>query len=418
MNGDWQEKLRRLGVTKGTRDLKVPPRPPRMSLPSRRAETTLEQLFPNGDVVENGMGTCFVIDTVYPVQHTHGQIALGDVRTCDAAVVVPYTSAELSDVKFGRCLFFDVETTGLAGAGAWAHTISAGFFSGDTFVTRQFFARDPGEESAVLHAFTDLTADPDRVGLVTFNGRSFDVPLVQNRYFMNRMRDPLSDLPNFDLMLPARRLWHRRLGSYSLHALENAVLGLERSAMDIEGYLIPLIYAEFVRSGDATDIQRMLYRNRIDLMSMVVLTTHIVRAFADYRQLHEPLDLLSLAKWQAQLGLWDSAEANLRYAASLDCDIEQWHAILLELGAVIKRRDRRAEAVPLWQQVAHTSSQLTPAHVELAKYYEWHDRDLAQALHWTQAAQALVPARDWIQRQALAHRAERLLRKLESENDS
>lgn len=411
MTNDWQEKLRRMGVTRGTRDLKVPPHVP---VQPRRATSRLEQLFPNGDVAENEMGTCFVIDTVHPVQHMHGNGVLGDVRTCDPATVAPYLSADFKNIAFGRCLFFDVETTGLAGAGAWAHTISAGFFSGETFITRQLFARDPGEESAALLAFDDLTASYD--GLVTFNGRSFDVPLVQNRYFMNRMRDPLTELPNFDLMLPARRLWRRRLGSYSLHALEHAILGLERSEMDIEGYLIPLIYAEFVRSGDATDIQRMLYRNRIDLMSMAALTTQIVRAFADAQQLKEPLDLLSLAKWQVQLGLWDSAESNLRNAATLDCDVDQWHAILLELGAILKRRDRRAEAVPLWQQVAHTATTLTDAHVELAKYYEWHDGDLEQALLWTQAAQALIDRHDWVQRQVLAHRAQRLTNKLESVN--
>jgi tetratricopeptide (TPR) repeat protein len=187
--------------------------------------------------------------------------------------------------------------------------------------------------------------------------------------------------------------------------------------MDIEGHLIPLIYNEFVRSGDATEMERVLYRNRIDLLSMAALAAHVLDVFADARQLQEPADVYGIARWQAQLGLFDSAEATLRYAAGLDCDIDQWHEILLELGLLIKRRDRRDEAVPLWLQVAHTATSLTAAHIELAKYYEWYARDYEQALHWTNTALALVSRYDWTVRQELDHRAARLTRKLSTMSD-
>jgi uncharacterized protein YprB with RNaseH-like and TPR domain len=412
MSNDWEDKLRRLGVVKGARklrpqrELNVPP----LRSPRRVAGSTLEQLVPNGQENENSAGCYFVIDHVYPAQHRHGMMALDAILTCDPTTAAPYSEPELSGLDFGRFLCFDVETTGLAGAGAWAHTVSAGFFEADSFVVRQLFARNPGEEAAILLAFDQLSAEFD--GLITFNGRHFDVPLTRNRYFMNRMLDPFADMPNLDLMFPARRLWHRRLGSYSLHTLEDGILGLSRDgARDIEGALIPIIYNNFVRDGDATDIARMLYRNQIDILSLAVLGAHVTGVLGGAVALDEPLDLYSLARWQLKLGMVDSAEKNLRRAAEMDADIDDWHRILLELGALRKRQDRRAEAVPLWQQVAFTTSHAIDAHVELAKYYEWHARDLDQALSWTVQALELVAPNDWSRRQELEHRANRIRRK-------
>lgn len=417
MNDEWQEKLRRLGVVRGTRRVsrKVKPRdlvvPPVSQPQRRRASSVLERLLPHGESAENRYGAYFVIDTAYAVDHVHGVRELGALRsrTVDGAAQFVGRNGVIADL--GRSLLFDVETTGLAGAGAWAHTLSAGFFEGDTFVVRQFFARDPGEEMAILHAFSRLAERA--AGLITFNGAQFDVPLTQNRLFMNRLPDTVGGLPNLDLMRPARRLWRRRLGGYSLHALEEGVLGLRRDpAQDIEGRLIPLVYHEFVRTGDATDIARMLYRNRVDILSLATLATVVLDALSEPEMLRDAADLYSLARWQVQLGDLVSAEAALRRAADLDCSIDEWNQILLALGALIKRQDRRAEAVPLWQQVAVTTNTTTLAHVELAKYYEWHEIDLALALRWTQQALDLAHPTDQTTREALLHRAARLKRKL------
>jgi tetratricopeptide (TPR) repeat protein len=254
-------------------------------------------------------------------------------------------------------------------------------------------------------------------GLVTFNGRSFDLPLLDNRYLMNRMSSSLLEKPHIDLLHPARRLYRRRLGSCALGALEQNLLGLHRTHEDVPGWLIPGLYHNYLRTGDARELLRVFYHNEIDMLSMVTLTSRVVRQFANSGSDDDPTDLLSLGKWLADLGMKAESERNLRMAAKGDLPLELYHQALYALGLLLKRDGRREEAVPVWQQIAATSYDDVEAHIELAKHYEWQCKDLDQAMAWTRQALALVDS--WrhaeqasLIRAELEHRQDRLLRKL------
>jgi uncharacterized protein len=428
MREEVQKQLRRLGVVKGARRLKAVEKPPPIapvSPSSADAESgqpifddepqPLAHLLPGGRVEETANGACFVVDKVYPLAHRHGRYCLADLCALTPAPAVPFCGdARLGDLSFRDFLFLDTETTGLAGAGTLAFMVGVAFFEGDAFVVRQFFLRDHGDEPAMLLLLADLL--DTRPGLITFNGRSFDLPLLDNRYWMNRMEPPggeLRSLPHIDLLLPSRRLWRSRLGSCALGSLEQQLLGLQRSQADVSGWLIPALYYDYLRTGDGREMVRVFYHNEMDMISMATLATEIVRLFEQPDAAEFPEDLISLGKWQAQLGLPAEAEQTLRLAAEMPLSLAHYHEALHTLAALLKRQQRRPEAAQLWRQIAVTSLDSVAAHVELAKYCEWQQGDLGEALTWTQQALSLLAggAEDELH-QELEHRRRRLEQKL------
>ncbi|MCB9444461.1 MAG: ribonuclease H-like domain-containing protein [Ardenticatenaceae bacterium] len=443
MDENWQDKLRRLGVVKGTRNLK--PAPPvksdQFSVVSDQSPThhssltpdhSLDVLLPGLELVEANDSACYVLDKVYPLAYRHGQDRLADLlaygvgdkpalsgdRKSLAEVAVYLQDSRLNNLNFHDFLFLDTETTGLAGAGTIAFMVGVAFFDGEALVVRQYFLRDFGDEPAMLHLLDELLAE--KAGLVTFNGRTFDLPLLDTRYLMNRMPGRVQSVPHIDLLQPSRRLWRARFGSVALGNLEQNLLGLQRTHEDVPGFLIPGLYHDYLRSGDGRDLLRVFYHNEIDMLSMVTLATRVTRLLTQPDPGDHPIDRYSLGKWQAALGLMEQSEQNLRFAAQGDLPLDLYHQALFELSWLLKRNGRHPEAVSLWQQIAATTFDDVTAHVELAKYYEWHELDLVAAIRWTE--QALTLSQSWSQGQAalardeLEHRMNRLQRKWGGEN--
>jgi uncharacterized protein len=420
MTEAWQEKLRRLGVVKGARNLKPSPAPrPRPQSLAPNPQSPTPPLMPGGHVEETAVGNCFVVDKVYPLHHRHGAAPLAALLDRSPAAAVPFCG----EPRFEQChfrdfLFIDTETTGLAGAGTIAFMVGVAFFEENAFVVRQYFLRDHGDEPAMLLLLNALLAA--KAGIISFNGRSFDLPLLERRYLMNRLPSDLLQQPHLDLLPPSRRLWRQRLGSCALSALEPQLLQVERTQADVPGWLIPSLYHQYLLSGHTDDMERVFYHNHIDMLSMVTLATQVMDHLEQVAPNPHPIDLYSLGKWQADLDLTETAETSLRQAAAADLPLDLYQQSLHRLALLLKRTERRAEAVPLWQQIAATSYDDISAHVELAKHYEWQEQDLVLAQQWTQAALDLIAR--WPQAQArlvkdeLRHRLERIQRKSKNGN--
>ena len=173
-------------------------------------------------------------------------------------------------------LFLDTETTGLAGGtGTLAFLVGVAWWQVNTFRTRQYFLAGPRQEAAMLKELSRLGED-FRV-LMTFNGASFDLPLLRTRYVLNRLRPSLIGLQSWDLLVPARRLWGRTLTDCRQQTLETGICGLERSSDDIAGNLIPAAWFDFLREGRAEPLERVLYHNQQDLIGMATLFQHILQ---------------------------------------------------------------------------------------------------------------------------------------------
>jgi uncharacterized protein YprB with RNaseH-like and TPR domain len=413
MATDLRDKLRQLGVTKGSAHLKPPVHP------QGRRSHPIEKLF-DGQVVESTLGRAFLVEERYAPDHPHGHARLAWLLEQQAGIAAQLgRDPALASVDLSRCVFLDTETTGLAGGtGTLAFLVGIGSFEAKAFCVRQFFLRDPDEEAAMLAALSERMEDGQAI--VTFNGRGFDLPLLQARYVLARLRPAWLALPHLDLLMPARRVWRDRLPSCALSSLEANVLGVQRERDDVPGYLIPQMYLDYLQTGDAREMPRVMYHNRQDILSMVTLAAQLCQTFADplAAEFIDPADLVSLGKWYDDLNMPVEAERAWRAALQRELPTTSRATALVRLGALLKRQDRRSEAVVAWEQLAQASEWDVTAHVELAKHWEWHAGDLGQAIVWTQAAQQIVAtwprgyARDLTGAQ-LVHRLERLRAKRE-----
>jgi tetratricopeptide (TPR) repeat protein len=264
---------------------------------------------------------------------------------------------------------------------------------------------DPNEEAGMLCGLEERLNQHE--ALVTFNGRGFDVPLLDTRFTLARLPTSLSERVNLDLLIPARRAWRAQLTSCSLGSLEYHMLNVQRTQQDIPGFLIPQMYLDYLRTGDPAEMQRVMYHNLYDILSMVTLVTRLCNAVNAPTQ---PGELIAAAQYYESMSQFDKAEE--AYLAALKADANPTSLLSRRaaylLANCLKRLERRADAAPYWRQLADAGD-LT-AWVELAKYYEWHAADLAQALACAHSALAL--ARDPFTRNEISHRIERLKRKM------
>jgi hypothetical protein len=420
MPADLRARLQRLRPQKTKRELvsELAPVPPSVppEVVTQRREATLAQrqaaeikaALP-GREIRAAHGAYQLIEDRYPLDFTHGLLPLGAAFGHNPAIAAQVAREDaLAQADLRALAFVDTETTGLAGgAGTLAFLVGVGVCEGDDFVLRQYFLRDPGEEDAMLAGLVNDLAE--RVGWVTFNGKAFDLPLLETRFTLNRRRGALGQRPHLDLLMPARRLYRGRLASCSLGSLEQNILRIIREQDDVPGELIPQLYQDYLRSGDARDMRRVIYHNAIDILSMVTLLAHVLEMFGENPKFQNPKpnlqaeDVLRLAQWHDDNGRITEAEVRYRQALTGKLPLEARAVGLERLAALLKRHNRRAEAAPLWEQWASFTLDDPTPFVELAKYYEWHARDYAVALQWADRAVNIVNAwpKNWQREEAL-----------------
>ena len=251
-----------------------------------------------------------------------------------------------------RLCFFDLETTGLAGgAGTQAFLVGCAIVEDGGLRVRQFLLPGFEHERALLLMVAAWMAQP--CTLVSFNGRSFDVPLLETRYLLHRLPYPLSTMPHLDMLHPARRLWKERPAiagppldedSCKLSVLERHLAGYHRVG-DVGGFDIPSRYFRFVRDGNAHPLEAVLEHNRLDLISLALVTA---RALTLIRQgpsaAAHPRESLGLGRLYERSGASDDAEACFARAASLASRIGREpdvHADALRRLAICRRRAGR-----------------------------------------------------------------------------
>ena len=403
------DKLKSLGVQVGARDLAVPQTSRDLRPPKPRHAHAIESVM-QGRVHATALGDAFIVEETYPPEYRHGSAALQ--VTASLQTIADWAREE----RIAACapngfVFLDIETTGLAGGtGTFAFLVGIGRYVDSAFRLTQFFLRDPIEEPAMLAALTELLQPLD--ALVTFNGKAFDVPLLNARYITNRSDTPFARVPHLDLLPLARRLWRERLESRALKSLETHILGAERTDEDIPGFLIPQMYFDYLQTGDARPLKRVLYHNAMDVVAMAALLSHVAQLLADPIEFaaEHGLDLVSIGKLFEDLGRLDDAARIYARGLELDLPEESFRQTARRLAVVHRRRGEMSAALELWRDAA--GNRQIYAFVELAKYYEHRMRDYTEAAQWTRAALTIVSEsspdarREWLA--GLEHRLKRL----------
>ena len=408
---------------------------------ARDAEDVAARL--GGSLVTRAGGACIAIDTVWDDEHSHGRRRVSSYRP------EPSQPLGLFDRRAGalpdwaeRVVFFDIETTGLSGgAGTVAFLVGCGWFEDEGFRVRQFLLGGPAGEKALLESLASIFDEATLV--VTYNGRSFDVPLMETRWAFHRTSSPTEDLPHFDMLPPARRLWaaprasraarsvSRDVSLYrdpyadgfddprsscTLTSLERTVLGFHR-LHDVPGFEIPTRYFHFLRTGDPSVVAGVLEHNRHDLLSLAAVMAHALwLAQEGPLACREPREQVGLGRLYERAGDIARAVEAYELAASGD-DRDVRCAALERLAVLLRRAARYDEAATAWSGVlallGRGRGAATPlarrAAEALAIHHEHRARDLSAAKRYAEALKVDATGRF---RQEVAHRIDRIDRKL------
>ena len=300
------------------------------------------------------------------------------------------TRAALADPE--KWLFLDTETTGLAGGtGTYAFLVGLAWWDAGGLQVEQFLMRDFTEEYSLLHELSARVAE--RPVLVTFNGKSFDWPLLESRFTMTRSIAVPRLTAHLDLLHPARALWKLRLGSVRLVELERHVLDAPRLGWhrdeDVASALIPQFYFDYLRGGPAEPIARIVRHNQMDLRGLAALFGKINSVLCETpcaTDEMESLDLFGLSKFLQRRG--DSERAHSTCAQALDVGLpaEFRPKARRELALMAKRRGELARAAALWQEIAGDPQDGIHACEQLAIHFERNAKDLSRAAEFAQLA--------------------------------
>lgn len=364
---------------------------------------------------------CLIVERRWNRTARHGTEsvgALGERLSACAADASFFAGGAPARAPF---LFFDIETTGLSGgAGTQVFLVGTGVFETDEFVTRQFVVTRHADERPMLRRVADECACAGT--LVSFNGKSFDAPLLETRYLLHRMEWFAAGLPHIDVLHPARQFWKRE--DCSLGALEQQLLGCRRTG-DVHGFEVPARYFHFVRSGDPRPLAAVLDHNRRDLISLAALTARLLHVVASGpARVRDSREALALGHLYARAGM--DAHARDAYARAITLSraprnaFEETKVEALRALALAWRRARRFDhAACCWRELLTIRGCPPPVAREAAEALAIHSehrlRDFA-------AARAYVGDRfeDWPEgrkRDAIAHRLQRLDRKLRRDAD-
>ena len=376
--------------------------------------------LPEGEELVLSEGRFYRMIRRFPLQHTHGDVLIGGLRTrsLEGARFIVRNPA-VQTIHAEELLFLDTETTGLSGGvGTMAFLIGIGYFLEDSFWVEQIFARDFREERAALAYL--LNRSQPFVALVSYNGKSFDWPLLVNRWILNRLPPPNHLRHHLDLLFLSRRLWRRTIGECTLGNVEKQILNVRRFG-DVPGYLVPQIYFDFLRSRDATELQKVFYHNQMDVLSLAALLDFQLDIL-DGRLDGKTLDPVALGKLFVEMKEMEKGEEVLKnhgQHSSLETPFAQ--EVALFLARLYKRRGEWESALALWKQALADGRFSVEPYEELAKFYEHHQRNYTKALEYTDSALRKIDILEKLGRggqwqgvrKALIYRRDRLHRKLQ-----
>ena len=361
-----------------------------------------------GELRQTPQGLLRSVVTRHQEDHCHGSIPVAlALESCARDLSVLALDPALDGVDFARALYIDTETTGLSGgSGTLPFLIGMAWFEGRELVVEQMLLERPGHEAAMLVRLAEQITTASCI--VSYNGKSFDWPLLRTRYILNRV--PAPRVPaHLDLLHCARRVYKRRLGAVRLVHLEEEILGFTRID-DISGELIPQTYLGFLRGQvPARELVPIVDHNRHDLVALAAMQGEIVRRFRALDAAQDARDQLGFARVAARASDRERALSFAQGAAEADVRGELAPEALYLAGELkLKQGDLEGARLAYLQSAqsapAH-SEQASRAHLALAKLLEHRLKQYEQALAHAQHCAAAEGAA------ACQKRVERLSRK-------
>jgi len=326
---------------------------------------------------------CTTYTARVPLEHIrrdYSRAVFGDLLMQNAHKVFRHSPVFNYEIK--DMVFFDTETTGLShGAGTLAFLIGLGYFHEGDFFVEQFLMKDYCQEKDMLEKLADKLSGFQIA--ISFNGKSFDAPIIGTRSVINRMMQPVDRLIHWDLLHPSRRLYKARLQSCSLKSIESNILGFEREG-DIPGAEIPEIFFSYVKYNDQKLMDVVVKHNRLDIISLLALTAHLCSLYNNPEMIENPSDMFSMARIYEQDGHCDMARQ-----CYLNCCSEVREASL-RLAFLYKRSLEIQNAIDFFNMYSSSNGFSPMPDIEISKLYEHQILDYRSALLYAEKARQKV----------------------------
>lgn len=340
----------------------------------------LESLL-DGELVENEEGSFYLWKRSFPLTHQVGKVPLLEGLRCGGReIALSALDDSLSSFDPARACFLDAETSGLAGgAGTVAFLIGVGYYSDSAFILEQCFMRDYDDEPAMLRYLSEKLMPFET--LVSYNGKSFDAPLLRSRFVQNRIPFPLDRVPHYDLVHAVRRLWRRRLKDCSLGNIETSVLHFRREN-DVPGYLIPQLWFDYLEARDGRPLTGVFMHHAWDILSLAALAGHLANCLSEKEgsTLFHAEDQVSLVRLYFRKKEYNQAvvqgekfleSSRVNDLLRLDC---------LKLVGKAHKKLGNFEEMRISLEAIHREYPQDPEGAELlSQYYEHHSRNLIAA---------------------------------------
>ncbi len=310
-----------------------------------------------------------------------------------------------------KLLFFDTETTGLAGGtGTIPFMLGFGFFQGESFQVRIFILNDLSGEGAILEAVDRFLEEGDFSAAITYNGKSFDFPLMEARYILQRKRFPLLKLPHLDFLFPARTLWKHTCDSRKLGYLGDVLLGLSRDD-DVDPSQIPGLYFNYLRSRSFSLLEKVVEHNALDMVGLAALVLLAVKFQEDIAFTRDEGEILGTARLFEKYGDLEKALQLYEFLQQSAIRQDVVAVAVKSLAIIRKKKKLYKEALELWQVLSAVDSHDRLAVRELSVHFEHREKNYLKALEYVQKALDTIDLTG-AQRQDFEKRCQRLTKKI------
>ena len=339
----------------------------------------LEQVVPGEIHGDNEFGF-YLIRHDYPLEHRQGIVALGSaLQSQSKHIAFSACDPNLDDFDPRTACFIDTETTGLSGGtGTVAFLVGVGYFTEDSFRLDQCIMRDFDDEEPMLQYLADLFNKHET--LVSYNGKSFDLPLLRTRFIQNRIHFRDDRLKHLDLVHAARRFWKKRLKDCSLGNIEREILAIHREG-DVPSYLIPQLWFNYLEQQDARPLEGVIYHHEMDILSLVSLTAWMSQCLdvPSGQGFEHVEDKLSVVRIHFRQKNYEDVIVHARIFLDEVEASPLCRECLEMLGYACKRRALWEDMQQTWESLLEGFPGDPVASHELAKHHEHRTRDLPAA---------------------------------------
>ena len=383
--------------------------------PQPASSSVDSRTLPEGQEEFTPYGRHYIVREVFDGEHCHGKVRLGRFSCDDLRRLMTLMHEKEAVPDRDSIVFLDTETTGMQGTGMVPFMVGLGYFKGGDFHVVQFFIRDFDEEPSMLHALGKLL---ERFRLVvTYNGSTFDIPLLESRFILARFENSFAGMPHLDLLTGARRLWRHGHGSCRLVALEREIVSFLRGP-DIPGSMIPRVYFDFVNHGSSSahpEMKSVFTHNVCDIVSLAALTVCACdRVTAEPAPFDNPLDLYSLARILENTLDWKRSRVLYEMARAGGLPEPAWSRAAESLAVIYRRSGEYERSLEVCMELIQSPSFSIVAFEGAAIHYERIEGNHVRALEIVEDALArLENAPEHKRRHALLlARRERLRQKV------